>query len=285
MPSRGWNYAALFGAEQTEQPEDIIERLRSPEVIKYRTRTIRSGPMLEAEVYPIWAPPAGKRAAKAKISKEAQQRLNHRNAQRRLIRKLNTNFGPQDLCVTLTYRGGDLPDQDQARRDVRNYLRRVRAWRKRQGLPELKYLYVMEHGTGDGRRRRVHHHIVMSAMDRDVAEELWGDRGYANCHRLQPDDDGLEALGRYLTKEASSAGRWACSKNLKEPVVTESDTRISRRRVEYMARDLEQAPEEVLQKVYPGYGLRCCEIRYSDIMPGAYIYARLRRDRSRGGRT
>ena len=54
----------------------------------------------------------------------------------------------------------------------------------------MKYAYVIEFGGKDGRRKRVHHHVIMSGMDRDKAEALWNGRGYATpaaCNRTITD--------------------------------------------------------------------------------------------------
>ena len=210
-------------------------------------------------------------------TREAQKNLNDKNAKKKFIRKINANFTEEDLCVTLTYSNGFVPDEEQARRDIRNYLRRVREYRRKNGLPELKYAYVIEFGGKDGRRKRVHHHVIMSGMDRDKAEALWNGRGYANARRLQPDDYGLEALARYMTKEPNGGKRWAASKNLVDPKITEADTKISRRKVEQMAEDFEAKPAAIFAALFPEYSFNECAVRYSDFVAGAYIYAKLHR--------
>lgn len=216
MPYSSSKYEFLFDRSE-EITESAFERLKHSNVFRYRARTIKAGDILEVEIFPIWNTQNEVRKAKKAATKEAQQNLNDRNAKKKLIRKINANFTGEDLCITLTYKAGFVPDEEQARRDIRNYLRRVRQWRRKNGLPELKYVYVIEYGGGDGRRKRVHHHVIMSGMDRDVAEALWQGRGWANTRRLQPDDYGLEALARYMTKEPNGGKRWAASKNLVDP--------------------------------------------------------------------
>ena len=118
-------------------------------------------------------------------------------------------------------------------------------------MTELKYVYVIEYGGKDGKRKRVHHHVVMSGMDRSAAEELWNGKGWANARKLQPDEYGLEALARYVTKEANGGKRWCASRNLSEPKETTADTKISKRRVEKMATDFEGAPALIFEKLLP----------------------------------
>ena len=276
MPYNSAKYEFLFDRSE-EITEAVFERLRHKDVFRYRARTIKAGNMLEVEVYPIWNTQNEVRRAKHATTREAQRNLNDRNAKKKLIRKINANFTDDDICVTLTYKDGFIPDEDQARRDIRNYLRRVRGWRRKNGLPEMKYVYVIEFGGGDGRRKRVHHHVIMSGMDRNTAETLWQGRGWANSRRLQPDDYGLEALARYMTKEPNGGKRWAASRNLVDPKITEADTKISKRRVETMAQDLEDAPAAIFGKLFPEYEFNDCTVKHSPYVAGAYIYARMHR--------
>ena len=141
---------------------------------------------------------------------------------------MDANFGKNDLHVTLTYRGTP-PDYEQARKDVRNYLRAVKRMREKAGLPEMKYIYVLEEEGADGEKRRIHVHLMMTGgISREALEEKWG-RGYANCDRLQPEEGtGLLELARYFTKQGMEKHRraWSASKNLRQPRTTISRTRI-----------------------------------------------------------
>lgn len=244
---------------------------------RYRCKTIKAGKMLECEIFPIWNTANEVRKAKHHITRAEQIALNERNARKRLERRLNTNFTEDDCCVTLTYAGDFVPDADQARRDMQNYIRRIRTYRRKHGLSEMKYIYVIEYADADGVPKRVHHHVVMSGMPRDEIERLWG-KGYANCRRLQPNEYGYEALSRYMTKQSKGGKRWCSSKNLKEPIVTTSDTRISRRKVERMIVDFITEPKAIFEKLYRGYTFTDCEIRYSKFVAGAYIYTRMRKE-------
>lgn len=255
--------------------------IRADEPGHYRCKTIKHGDQLDVEIYPLWNTRAEERKARAALTRAAQARQNEKNARKRLVRLLNTNFGPADLELTLTYGDGTVPDLDGARRDMRNYIRRVKRWRRAHALPELKYVYVIEYAGADGSPKRVHHHLIMSGMDRDAAEALWG-KGRANCARLQPDENGLEGIARYITKTLprfKSEKRWASSKNLSEPVVTVADTKISRRKAARLAHDADAYGKELFEHLYPGYVLNDVEVKTSAYVAGAYIYARLRRRR------
>ena len=261
--------------------------------LKFRTKTIKSGDVLEVEVYPIWQTRSEERRAKEKTTKAAQAAVNDRNARKRLDRLVNTNFSAADLLVTLTYAGA-APDPEQGAKDIRNYLRRVKYWRKKHGLPEMKYIYVQEWEEEDPqmspqqlvfegmqssflepvKAKRVHHHIIMSGMDRDIAESLWK-KGRVNSRKLQPDEFGLRDLTGYLLKAPKTKKRWYGSRNLAEPKITVSDHKFSRRQIWKLAEGFTEAGS-VLRKVYPGY-VPSAEpvIRTSEFVSGFYLYARM----------
>ena len=284
MAYSGESYAYLFDQECSTMAGNARETLRHRNVLRYRAKTITSGDVVECEIYPIWNTQNEARQARAATTREAQRNLNAKNARKAMARKINANFTGDDLCITLTYSGG-VPTEDQARRDIQNYLRRVRKYRRKRGLPELKYVYVIEFDAGEGAKpkKRVHHHVVMSGMDRDDAERLWG-KGYANTRRLQPDEYGLEALARYLVKDPRGAKRWNASRNLKEPKVTVSDTKVSRRQAERIAEDFEEAAPRIFGRLFTDCEINDVEILRSDFVAGAYIAARMRRKKRTEGR-
>lgn len=245
-------------------------------VKRYRTRTTTSGPVREVEIYPIWDTRSGVRRERGKASSEAQRAYNEKRVRRQITRLMNANFSDGDLMLTLTYKGGAVPDMGQAQRDVRNYLRRIKRWREKRGLEPLKYLYVIEHQDEEGRKKRVHHHVVINAMPREAAEELW-QRGRCNSMRLQTDSAGLTGLAQYLTKGGRRGKRWAASRSLKKPKTTYSDHKISAARAHRMARDFGAAGREILERIMPAYSLTEGEARWSEWVSGCYIYAVMRR--------
>lgn len=268
----------------TSAEDQDLDDLWHKWVAGYRTRTITSGSVREIIGYPIWKTQKQAIEAKGKMSsagtREVQRKLNQRNSWRKLDRKANANFTTEDITITLTYKG-EAPTYERAQKDMTNYLNRIKRWRKRNGLPELKYIYVIEYAE-DGESRRVHQHVIMSGMDRDEAERIWN-KGRANCRRLQPDENGLAGLAKYMTKDPKGRKRWNCSTNLvKYTSQTTSDSKISRRKVERMMLDLNHQAKEVLEALNPGYKLMDCEIKLSDFVAGAYIYARMYKEQERG---
>jgi hypothetical protein len=270
---KGLGYEALFTEPTTEE---TLELMRSPEISGYRTRTITAGDYREIEIYPLYRTPKKRREAKRAVTRDAQRKLNARNSAKRVQRLLLTNFVPfVDLFLTLTYSGAIAPTMEQARRDIRNYIKAVKRWRAKNGLPPIKYLYVIQF-EDEGREVRVHHHIVMSAMDRDVAEALWN-RGRAKSDRLKPDDKGLAELAAYITRSKRGNKRWCASRNLKEPTVTVADHKFTHRRAELMAADCRIAAAAIFESAYPGYQFTDCAAYSGGMFPGAYIYARMQK--------
>ena len=248
----------------------------------YRERRWYCGNYLEVDVFPVF-PKAKGRAPKMKPSTEVIQRLNEHNAEMKLIRLLNANFTGDDLEVHLTYNDANLPQTDEeAARDVQNYLRRVKRYRQRKGLQELKYICVAEGGHGTG--TRYHFHVTMSGADRDEIEKLWG-YGYANAKRLQYNENGVEGLALYITKqfrtkkkngETVFRKRWTASKNLVMPPPKDRDGRLSERRVKSIVRDIPSVCK-IFEKNYPGYRFASAWTYANDLNDGCYLCVRMYR--------
>ena len=284
----GWEFADLFdiSAERTGSLldgawvdgywRDVPTEIRVGQM-GYRTRTIKAGPRLEVEIYPIFGREQTGRARRAKtnLTPEAVQRNNEERSKRKLIQLIDANFDESDIHLTLTYRG-EPPKYSKAQADAKNFLRAVKRRREKAGLEELKYIYTIE-GNDDGTRERIHVHMVMNGgIDREEIETIWG-KGYANADHLQPNENGLEALARYITKQQKNRRKWARSRNLKKPKQRTSDTKVSNGRVKRMAVDFPNSAKEILEKLFPKYSHVKTVMRYSDVVDGAYIRCIMRR--------
>lgn len=156
-------------------------------------------------------------------------------ARRKLSRLINANFKQGDLFITLTYRRR--LSREEIKRELRNFLSRLRWWRKKRGLPAIKYIVVTE--TED---KREHHHLLVNAMDITLKEmtELWGnDR--VMISQLEPGGD-YTGLARYITKEniKEYEKRWTTSRNMKPPKILVKKLKSVRPKKKL------QAPEEYL---------------------------------------
>lgn len=283
-----WEFEALFDVSP-EGPRTLMdgEWIRGtwrdiPTEVRvgrmgYRTRTIKAGPRLEVEIFPIFGreSTAKARAAKKNVSSEAVQRCNDERAKRKVIRLIDANFDERDLHITLTY-AGEPPKYEQAQKDVKNFLRTVKRKREKRGLDQLKYIYTIE-GNEDGTRERIHVHMIISGgIDRQELEDIWAN-GYANADHLQPNEDGLERLARYITKQQRNRRRWARSRNLQQPKQRTSDTKVSNARVKRLALDFPNSAKEIMEKLYPEYTHVRTTMHFSEIIDGAYIRCVMRR--------
>ena len=182
----------------------------------YRRKIIRAGKTLEVEKYVCLRKENGQpvRGPKQKSTPEDMRRVNERNAVRELTWLINENFGPGDMHLTLTYRN-PAPDETEAKRELQNYLDRLRRIYRKAGQ-ELKYIAATEY-----KGRRIHHHLIINAIDVQKIRTAWK-RGMPKMVML--DESGSYwRLAAYLRKElqrSSQAGtaRIQTSRNLKRPV-------------------------------------------------------------------
>lgn len=279
-----WEFEDLFDAEpEPDEPEkQLTFWTDDPVALKvgqmgYKRRTTKAGPRLEAEIFPVFGKETREtlREARKNRSTEKQQRANEARAKHRLILLVDTNFTAGDYHLTLTYAGAE-PDLSRCRKDVKNYLDRVKRMRKRRGLDELKYIYAIGHDADE----RIHVHMLMnSGIGRDELEAIWA-KGRTNAVRLQPNEYGLQGIASYLfgqNAKARKAGTmtgaksWVPSRNLKRPKTRKKAAKCSNARVRRLAADFENGAKEIMERLYPGYAFVNCRVKYSDIVDGVYI--------------
>lgn len=249
-----------------------------------RERRIFHGDYLDVHTFPVFQNP-GKRKKKTKPSSEIQKKLNQKYRENRVTYLINENFNKKDLEVGLGFDDKHLPETfAEVQQVIRNYIRRIKYYRKKNGLSELKYIYVIERGEQNG---RWHIHMLLSGgIDRDVLEKMWG-QGYAHTYRLEFDDAGLKGLAKYKVKEPQTekefidgkVRRWASSKNLKQPTIPKDrDGFISKD----TARDIRKGNicERDIERLYPGYTVTSVEPFLNTINAGEYLTIRLRKTQS-----
>lgn len=243
-------------------------------VVCYRTRTVRSGDMLECISYPVFKQPEHRRGARMQQTGKAMQEVNRRNAVRRMERLVQCNFGRDAIILACTYEGQS-PEREAAEKELDRYLVRLRRAAKGGGAA-LKYVAVTERASTG----RIHHHLIVEGVSRDVAESKWH-CGFCNARRYQQRAEQFVGIVRYMlkyrsTQDALVSRRIRVSHGMMQPVETVSDHRVSLRKMEQICQDMQDGGVEILRRVYPGYDMHeRPEIRRSDFMPGAYLYARL----------
>lgn len=190
-----------------------------------RRKTIRAGRLVWDITYTVPRPNASKQERKRirEVTEEQIQRTNANTAQRKLEMLMATNFDEGDLVLTVTYRDADLPDSaDVTRKHLGKVFSLMRAYRKARGLPDLKYIYVLEGRHGD---HRPHAHIIINAAGGDLelmrSLWIWGDDIQLNYIR----ERGYDGWAGYLTKERREASlngkkQFVGSRNLDRPVTT-----------------------------------------------------------------
>lgn len=266
----------LFSYE--DSTDEHLENIRDKNITHYRTKTIKSGEMLECEIYPIWNTRNSIRKAKENVSRLAQKRLNEKNALKNAIRLINANFTDKDIWATFTYSNARIPKSEKdALRFMQNYIRRLKYYCEKHKYKPLKYFCVTEYSDDPKRKIRIHHHIIMNFPDRDVAEKMWKGGARTQSRRLQADDYGYEGLTRYMLKDTAKdlRKRYMASKNLKKPKVYIADRKISRRRVMEIATAKKDA-KQIFERIYKNYDFKDYKVKTSPYVTGAYLYVRMR---------
>lgn len=289
------DYDLLFDLPEGEYEGRGIEGVR--------TVTIRAGRSLEVMCHPtVHLTQEARREARSRRASPAMARLNARNTERHIMRLIEENFSREAVVVTGTYaypvqdyglcdlkelseiydRRGLPWEVERIRKDVRNWLARLRRRCAEPGA--LKWLVRIEEGkepAGTGLPPKYHFHAVIEGpgLDSETVKALWEEKhGRAHCDRLDLRDDGAARLARYLCKQRRGGRWWSHSRNLRAPQPKVSDRKVSRRRLGRIAADVQRDGRAILEALYPGYRVvELPDVHYSDFVPGAYIYARMRR--------
>ena len=255
-----------------EDPSIFTSSHQGERATGQRIKVIRSGDMMEIEIYPYWDKrPKGIRAQKLNTTTTKAAKQNEKNARKNFFRLMHCNFGSRDFYLTVTYE--QAPTEAEARKDIRNLLRRIQTARCRAGLCPAKWMYVIE--FSEDKQKRIHCHLIVEGgLDRDQLERLWT-KGRANCRRLQPDEFGLTGLATYLMKDPKGRKRWGASKGLKRPKVTYR--KLTHRQAEKIVLN-ENIARDLFEKTFAGYRyLDMTPPKWSEYVTGVYAYARMRR--------
>ena len=288
--SMAWEYEGLFDSIKSADGDlTSLFWTREETAIRvgtmgYRTRTIKAGTRLEAEIYPVFGrrKEAQLRAEKKNRTPERVKALNIARAKRRLVLMLENNFDYwKDVAVTLTYAETGV-GYDRCRKDVRNFLLRVKRIREKRGMEDLKWIMAIGHD----RNHQIHVHVVMNGgIERTELEQIWG-HGFANTYALQTYGSGLQGMANYLYKQNESEKRrgnrenmkaWSGSRNLKKPKERVSDSKFRKSQIRNIAFDFQNEAKGVTERIYPGYVLEGCTVYYSDVIDGVYIRCVMRK--------
>lgn len=267
-----------------------------------REKKTKSGKLLEIDYYPIYGDSRHVNHQPLRKSTEAQEKYNKLQAQKKIVRLVNANFWNDDVLLTLTYKPADSPlDDKQAKRDITNYLRRVKYFREKKAKDlkkqikaqpknkklkadlkkasePMKYIYAFECKTYKKGKRKgqksYHFHLFLTGCgsgDRDEYEKLWN--GRTNADRFQPESFGPDAAAKYIAKgDGATQGqkKYVCSKNLVKPVQKVRDDKVSKRKTELMA-TRHSEDREYWERRYKGYKFLKCYARWNEYNMNWYI--------------
>lgn len=258
----------------------IEEMMRNKPGLHYVTKTIKSGKVFDVEIYPAFNNKRDIPRVEFDNSR-AQNNLNKKNSRKRFIRLANENFGEGDLWLTLTYMNHFHPETEQvAKKNIRNYIKRVNRLRKKEGLGNAKYIYIIEWEDEPG-ETRCHYHVLMEGgINRNKLENMWSYAVINDSSRLHPNEEGITGLVSYMADKKRKKGKrsWIPSKNLKQPKESVSHSRIrSRRQVERMARDYEEIRTFFdKEKSWKKYQFMDAEVFYNKFNNAFYIKIKAR---------
>ncbi len=217
---------------------------------------------------------------KKRESRECQKNLNDRHAKKKLFRLVHENFYTGDYWCTFTFK--DEPESlEVAEKLSKNFFRRINRARKKKGLENAKYVYIIEESE------RLHLHLVMdNGLSKKEVESKWG-LGFAHIQTLNYyKDENFIGICEYMVKERNNERlkgkkRWGSSKgNLVLPKPSKNRTKLSKKKVMDMVLNQDSIGER-LEREYPNYNFKEVEIRYNDWNGLFYIYARMQSKKQR----
>lgn len=162
------------------------------------------------------------RGGKEKPTAEEMEKVNRKNAEAKLRRLINANFGYGDYHLVLTYKKDLRPDPAEARKRITKFLRTLRREYKRRG-EELKYIITTEY-----KNKAIHHHLILNGIEANVNKIVRDCWKWGSPHFTPLDDTGqYKELAAYFIKETDKTykehdggarQRYSCSRNLIKPV-------------------------------------------------------------------
>lgn len=139
----------------------------------YLEKVIDRGNVIEVQKYTngrFGKKETRRKAEAQRATPEEQLRWQTKEAARKVWRLLrdNSNFRPGDLWTTLTYPAKSTPDSETVRRNIKEFLKRMRREYKKLGQ-ECKYIF----SVGRGKRGAIHLHFVLSKIDTEIVSTIW----------------------------------------------------------------------------------------------------------------
>lgn len=175
-----------------------------------------------------------KRKARENKTPEAVAKVNRVNRERELTAKLNHNFVPGDLWITLTYECCEAGlTREECMKRLKNFKKNIQRWAKKAGV-EVKMIDSFGFGTRSG---RPHHHVVMSDVPTEVLTKYWQAGG---VHIEMLHGYNYHRIAKYMLKNAKQGedGKirraFNCTRNIVTP-----ETRVEMMSSQELVRDIE----------------------------------------------
>ena len=196
------------------------------------------------------------REGKERFTTPAKKVLNDKKSKMYFDLLVKGNFSESDYFISLSYSDKYLPETEaDAEKIIKKYIKELRKEAKARGVANLKYIYVTEMGTKNG---RLHHHMLLeNCLPRDLVEDLWSKQirpfrperemiGWANVKRIQiagpamkgNGPDYMKRISRYMSKRAEQQPgkkRWKQSTGLILPGTSKADGICSLKQFEQMS--------------------------------------------------
>lgn len=268
-----------------------------------KEKITKAGKLLNTDFYPCFdnGRKISTKLPKSQGTTEAQKKYNDNKALKELIYIINENFDNTDNILTLTFKPENAPkDEEELRRLVNNYFRRLKRLRKKElervtkllkALPDdeifdsqrkeletkkakleepFKSVYTKEQveyqrGPYKGCKNYHPHIFITGGIDRDKLEELWPFGTRCNADRFQPERFGPETMAKYMMKDPKGFRRFSCSRNIsrtyKKPRA--KDARFSAGHLAKLSQE-RCDDKQYWEKKYPGYSFVRSFPRFND---------------------
>lgn len=178
------------------------------------------------------------RCPKEKLSLEKQKLQNIKNAELKVKRLMHCNFKDgEDIFLVLTFKDKKNVSEKLAKQELSNFFRRLKYFREKNGMSELKYICCM----GLDKRNCIHYHLIINQINWDDLRRIWKTSKHAGrIHIADLEYDsttGLAGTARYFIENAVRADKklskendidkhrkrlfkkWSTSRNLEKPKI------------------------------------------------------------------
>ncbi len=257
---------------------------------KIRYDNIISGNRLEVCIYPTHEK-SGIRLSegpKTNKTKEQMQAENDKKATLKFVRLCECNFSTKDFKISCEYEPEFAPADEKAlHKDISNYIRRIKYYRKKKGLSNKNFKYnlsvhceLYKSGYKCGLKHyHFHGFISGDGMTSEEMKGLWkyGTKGNIERYdpiRYEPDDFAYYAAtgtskGRKYIRKGSR--RFIHSQNCKQPIVQpKKDARINKEKLAEIA-EKRVDDRSYWEKKYPSYYFKKMDVQYNQFNGFYYV--------------